>query len=264
MKSKTLLTILAATFLSLAPYSIDNSINNYAQAQQTESASSENSDSINYTKLREITRTKLWYKIVKVEYGLESKIWQSLEPGMTKQEFYNSVKQAPIELRTTTIFRGVGGIRGYINSEDIKGEFLREADKFIKNKPSQYDPSLTFSREDKAVLEKILDRELTSNLIGTIKLRKSFVSDKEIYLYPPKSQILLRTDRDGSPSFEIFINTNELTDETPVYKTLAITKIVDEKERAVFTKFLLHSVLVNNFYVEYLAASKTGQKTKNE
>jgi hypothetical protein len=256
MKSKTLLTILATTFLALTSYSIDGPIDNYARAQQTQNASSENSDSINYTKIREITRKRSGYETVKIEYGLESKVWQSLKSGMSKQEFYNSVKQAPIELKTTTIFRGIIRIRGYINNDDIKGEFLREADRFIKNKPSQYDPGLKFSREDKAVLKEILDRELKSNLTETIK--PWFASAKKVYLYPPKSQILVRTDREGYPSFEILINMNEPTDETPSYKTLLITKIVDEKERDVFNKFLLHSILINDFYAEYLEASKTG------
>jgi len=171
---------------------------------------------------------------------------------MTKQEFYNSIKQAPIEFKVTTIFKGITRIRGCINSDDLKGAFLSEADRFIKNKPSQYDPGLIFSQEDKAVLKKILDRELKSNLIGTIKPWNPFASAKEVYLYPPKSQILLRTDRKGYSSFGIYINISKSTDVIPSYKTFAITKIVDEKERAVFTKFLLHSILGINFYTEYL------------
>ena len=66
---------------------------------------------------------------------------------------------------------------------------------------------------------------------------------KKFIFNPPKSQILLRTDRKGYSSFGIYINTNKPADVTPSYKTFAITKIVDEKERAVFTKFLLHSII---------------------
>lgn len=54
------------------------------------------------------------------------------------------------------------GINRILNSDDLKGAFLSEADRFIKNKPSQYDPGLIFSIKDKAVLKKILDRELRS------------------------------------------------------------------------------------------------------
>ena len=67
MKSKTLLTIVATTFLALSPSSY---INNYAQALQTKSANSENSDIINYTKIREITNKILGIETIKIEYGL--------------------------------------------------------------------------------------------------------------------------------------------------------------------------------------------------
>jgi len=70
MKSKTLLTIVATTFLVLSPYSIISYINNYAHAQQTKSVNSKNSDIINYTKIREITNKILGIETIKIEYGL--------------------------------------------------------------------------------------------------------------------------------------------------------------------------------------------------
>ena len=183
---------------------------------------------------------------------------------MSKQEFYNSIKQAPIELKTTTIFRGITGIRSYINSEDIRKEFLNAADRFIKNKSSQYDPTLIFSKQDKEILERMLERELKSNLTETIKPWNPFVTAKEVYVYPPQSQILLRTDNQENPSFEMCINTNPNTSDIPTYEKLPIAKITDKREKEVFTKFLLLSILtkdpenvvpIDNIYKEYLKAS---------
>lgn len=239
----------------------------YGEEQQVQKVSYENSNGIEYTKIRERTATKpvlglLDIETVKVEFGLESKLWKNLKSGMDKQEFYDAIKQAPIELKTTTIFGGVKGGRGCINSDDIKGEFFNAADKFIKNKPSQYDINLTFSKEDKAVLEKMLDRELKSSLTGTIRISSwnPFSATKQVYLYPPKSQILLRTDRQVNPEFEMLVNTNEKTYEDPVYERLDVSRITDKTEKEVFRKFLLLSILTKdpegivpfeNFYKEY-------------
>lgn len=259
MKSNTLLTTLGTAILALAPYSLENYFANYAQAeQQTQVKDYENSSTVTYTKIRERTAKKLGNETVKVEFGLETKLWQNLKPGMTKQEFYNSIKNSPIELKTTTIFAGINGIRSYINSDDIKTEFLSAADRFIKNKPSQYDPQLTFSKKDKEVLEKMLERELISSLKETLK--PWFGEQKEVYVYPPKSQILLRTDKKANPEFEMLINTSN-TAENPSYKKLDIDKITDKNEKQVFTKFLWLSVLtkdpdniipIDNFYREYI------------
>lgn len=229
--------------------------------QQVQKASYENSAQIDYTKIRERIAKKLGNETVKVEFGLESKLWKSLKPKMNKQEFYDAIKQAPIELKTTTIFGGVNGIRSYINSEDIQEEFLSAANRFIKNKPSQYDADLNFSKADKTVLEKMLTRELKSSLTETIKPWNPFASSREVYVYPPKSQILLRTDGKGNPAFEMLTNTNENTDEKPSYERLDVSKITDNSEKEVFRKFLLLSILTKdpegiipfeNFYKEYL------------
>ena len=255
------LATLATAILPLAIY-LPNT--GYAQEanQQVKSATYNvsNSNGISYTKIKERVAKKLGNETVKVELGLESKLWQELRKGMTKQEFYDSIKQAPIELKTTTIFGGVSGIRGYINSEDIRGEFISAADRFIKEKPSQYNLNLTFSKEDKAVLEKMLERELKSSLTETIKPWNPFSAYREVYVYPPKSQILLRTDRKGNPCFEMLINTNEDASEDPSYEKLEVSRISDESEKKVFTKFLWLSILkkdpdknvpIDNFYIEY-------------
>jgi len=268
MKSKTLLGMLGTVLLTLMPYSNNPSDyqNNPSYQNQKQTTGSE--DNISYTKIRERIAKKLGNETVKAEFSLESKLWESLKPGMTEQEFYNSIKQAPIELKTTTIFRGIIGIRGYINSEDIKEEFLNAANRFINNTSSKYDPTLTFSRQDKEILEIMLERELKSSLTETLKPWNPFATAKEVYLYPPQSQILLKTDEQGNPSFEMCINTNPNDSEIPNYEKLPIAKITDVAERAVFTKFLLLSILtkdpesvvpIDNFYKEYLAASATRQ-----
>ncbi|VVB78918.1 Uncharacterised protein [uncultured archaeon] len=233
----------------------------YAEEGNVQPASYQKvSDEIDYTKIRERTAKKLGNETVKVEFGLESKLWKGLSSGMNEQEFYNAIKSSPIELKTTTIFGGISGIRGYINNEDMREEFLNAADRFIKNKPSQYDSDLTFSTADKTVLEKMLNRELKSSITETIKSWNPFASGREVYVYPPKSRIVLRTDRKGYPTFEMCINTNENSGEDPVYKKLDVTKITDETEKKVFTKFLLLSILtkdpdgvvpIDNFYREY-------------
>lgn len=272
MKSKTLLTALGTALLTLMPYSNntpDYTNHSFSQTSQTQTPSSQDSNGIKYTKIRERIAKKLGNETVKAEFGLESKLWESLKPGMTKQEFYTSIKQAPIELKTTTIFRGITGIRGYINSEDIREEFLNSADRFIKNKPSMYDPTLIFSKQDKEILKRMLERELKSNLTETIKPWNPFSSPKEAHIYPPKSQIFLRTDSKGNPSFEPCINTNPNTSDTPTYEKLPIAKITEKREKEVFTKFLLLSILtkdpenvvpIDNFYKEYLAASAARQQ----
>jgi hypothetical protein len=253
------LAALATALLPLASY-ISKGYCAENNNQQVQSASYQTSNGIDYTKIRERVAKKLGNETVKVELGLESKLWQELRKGMTKQEFYDSIKQAPIELKTETIFGGVSGIRGYINSEDIRGEFISAADRFVKNKPPQYYFDLTFSKEDKAILEKMLERELKSSLTETIKSWNPFASAKEVYVYPPKSQILLRTDRKGNPCFEMLTNTNENTGEDPSYERLDVSRITNETEKKVFTKFLWLSILTKdpegivpfeNFYREY-------------
>lgn len=256
------LTALATALLPLAYAPFTGSSYAGEPNQQVQEASYEkHSNGVDYTKIRERVSKKLGNETVKVEFGLESKLWKSLKPKMDKQEFYDAIKQAPIELKTTTIFGGVSGIRGYINSEDIQCEFLSAADRFVKNKPSQYDADLNFSKADKAVLEKMLTRELKSSLTETIKPWNPFASSREVYVYPPQSQILLRTDRKGNPTFEMLTNTNENTDEKPSYEKLEVSKITDNSEKEVFRKFLLLSILTKdpegivpfeNFYKEYL------------
>jgi len=253
---------LAALATALLPLT-DSPLTNYAENKEVQEISYEkdsNCNGVEYTKIKERIAKKLGNETVKVEFGLESKLWKSLKSGMNKQEFYNSIKQAPIELKTTTIFGGVTGIRGYINSDDIKCEFLSSADRFVKDKPSQYDSGLTFSKEDKLILEKMLDRELKSSLKETVKPWNPFASSKEVYVYPPQSQILLRTDKKGFPTFEMRINENGKISEEPSYEKLDVTKITEKNEKEVFRKFLLLSILTKdpegivpfeNFYIEY-------------
>lgn len=252
---------LAALATALLPLAYAPASGYGAEQVQTASYNVPNSNGIEYTKIRERIAKKLGNETVKVEFGLESGLWKSLKPGKNQQEFYDTIKQTPIELKTTTIFGGLTGIRGCINSDDIREEFLSAADRYIKNKPSQYDLNLTFTASDKAVLEKMLDRELKSSLTGTVKSWNPFASGKEVYLYPPKSQILLRTDRQGNPVFEMLTNINEKTDEEPSYERLDVTRITDDSEKEVFRKFLLLGILtkdpegivpIDNFYKEYL------------
>ena len=244
---------IAVALLSFEPY-----LGNAYSAEKVQTVSY-GEPSIDYTKIRERTAKKSVLGLtnietVKVEFGLESKVWQGLKTGMSEQEFYNSIKQAPIELKTRTIFAGNSWFGyGFINSEQIKKEFLDAAEKFISNKPSQYDSGLGFSCADKVILEKMLERELKSPLVET-------VSGKKVYVYPPKSEILLRTNREGNPCFEMIANTNKDTSEDPIYEKIDIHKITDKVEKEVFRRFLWLSILtkdpdgivpIDNFYLEY-------------
>jgi len=57
---------------------------------------SQNKDEvIEYTQVRERTATKLGTATVHVEFGLESKLWETLKPNLDIKEFYNTIKSFP-------------------------------------------------------------------------------------------------------------------------------------------------------------------------
>ena len=167
---------------------------------------------------------KLSYETSSSNIRIDKNIWDKLPKGLSKQQFYNNLRNSAIEKETTTLLpdKGIFLVHsGPINKEDIKKELNSKMNIYIKENFG-LDPSLKFNANDQRIIQTVLDRELKADL------------------YPQHSKLFLRRDNNGNPSIQILINNNGK------YQNLGESKITNPAEIEVFNKMIKASLLDNS------------------
>jgi hypothetical protein len=149
--------------------------------------STTNIGSIEYLKLTNRPKHKLGQHTLDSSFYIDKGFWQNLPDGLSKKDFYERLIKAPFKNSLTTVFPGITGIRGTINSQDIINQFMESSDIFIRNSGEYELSTAEFTRKDKEILRGLFDSALVSPVIGT----NGFFVTKEVYEFPPGTTINL-------------------------------------------------------------------------
>lgn len=235
---------LGSGMLGAGALDFNSQILNAAERDVTSKKSKDSEEKDEYTAIGQRLVEKFGIDIIHSAFLIKTKVWNNLPKKLTKQQFYDIVKESPIKNTTRTILEGVVGIHpGPLNSEDIQKEFMKNAAKFIKAEPYELDPQLKFTEKDKKLLEYLLKTQLKSPVIG--KINPLFGKEREVYLFPPKSLISLVAG-DSNPKIEIAVNTNKDYDQPPTYKIVPSKAIADSDKKRVFETFLRFAILTED------------------
>ncbi|MBT4166024.1 hypothetical protein HOE04_03230 [archaeon] len=201
---------------------------------------------------RPVMKAKGLVHTVNAQFAFEKQTWENLPNGKDKQEFYNLIKDTPMQSTITPVLKGFPVIHpGPINHEDLLKELQEGAKQFIKYSNQELDqkydnlkldPELTFTKSNKKVLDKILKDNLTSPLTETISPYIGW--DRKLYLFPPQSKIILTTNPYQS-SIEIKVNTNPETN-PPQYEPTQPSIISDPTQQEVFHTFFKFTILAKD------------------